>query len=274
MTTDALFDMRGKVVVLTGAGGVLVSAMAGALARRGAKIALFDLSQDAAYVVAARIRAEGGDAMAVCCNVLDKPGVDAAVRQVVDAWGRVDVLVNGAGGNHKDATTRPDLSFFDLPADAIKFVVDLNLLGTLFPSQSVGRVMMEHKAGVILNISSMNSFRPLTRIVGYSAAKAAINNLTQWMAVYMAQNCSPAIRVNAIAPGFFETTQNKFLLREEADGQLTARGRQIVEHTPMGRFGAPEDLLGTLIWLVSPASAFVTGVVIPVDGGFSAFSGV
>jgi NAD(P)-dependent dehydrogenase (short-subunit alcohol dehydrogenase family) len=166
------------------------------------------------------------------------------------------------------------MSFFDIPADALRFVIDLNLLGTVMPSQVFGKRMARKGEGVILNISSMNSFRPLTKIVGYSAAKAAINNFTQWLAVHLAQNASPRIRVNAIAPGFFETAQNKFLLREEKTGELTARGKQIVGHTPMGRFGEPEDLLGTLVWLVSPASAFVTGVVVPVDGGFSAFSGV
>jgi NAD(P)-dependent dehydrogenase (short-subunit alcohol dehydrogenase family) len=192
----------------------------------------------------------------------------------MESYGRVDILINGAGGNRKEASTSPEMSFFDMPADALKFVMDLNLLGTIFPTQIFGRIMARQKQGVILNISSMNSFRPLTKIIGYSAAKAAINNVTQWLAVHLAQNYSPGIRVNAIAPGFFETAQNKFLLRDEKTGELTARGQQIVGHTPMGRFGVPEDLMGTLIWLVSPASKFVTGIVVPVDGGFSAYSGV
>ena len=207
------------------------------------------------------------------CNVLDRESIEAACRQVEEALGPIDILVNGAGGNKKEATTSDDLSFFDIPADALRFVIDLNLLGSVLPSQVFGRRMAERDEGVILNISSMNSFRPLTKIIGYSAAKAAINNFTQWLAVHMAQNYSKRVRVNAIAPGFFETAQNKFLLRED-DGNLTPRGRQIVDHTPMGRYGEPEDLIGTLLWLVSPASQFVSGIVVPVDGGFSAFSGV
>ena len=207
-------------------------------------------------------------------SVLDRKSLGDALSCVMESYGRVDILINGAGGNRKEASTSPELSFFDMPADALKFVMDLNLLGTIFPTQIFGRIMARQKRGVILNISSMNSFRPLTKIIGYSAAKAAINNVTQWLAVHLAQNYSPEIRVNAIAPGFFETAQNKFLLRDEKTGELTARGQQIVGHTPMGRFGVPADLMGTLIWLVSPASAFVTGIVVPVDGGFSAFSGV
>jgi NAD(P)-dependent dehydrogenase (short-subunit alcohol dehydrogenase family) len=186
----------------------------------------------------------------------------------------VDILVNGAGGNKKQATTSPDLSFFDLPPDAIRWVFDLNFLGTLLPSQVFGQPMAEQGAGCILNVSSMNAFRPLTRIPAYSAAKAAVSNFTQWLAVHMAQEYSSRIRVNAIAPGFFLTEQNRFLLTEETTGNLTPRGRTIIEHTPMGRFGAPEDLVGTVVWLLSPAAAFVTGVVVPVDGGFSANSGV
>jgi NAD(P)-dependent dehydrogenase (short-subunit alcohol dehydrogenase family) len=273
-STDDLFSVAGKVAVLTGAGGVLVGRMALELSRRGAEVVVVDRVVEAANRVVSEIRAGGGEAMAVIADVLDRSSLMDAHGCVQETFGRLDILVNGAGGNRKEATTSPDLSFFDIPLDALRFVLDLNLLGTILPCQVFGRLMAEQKSGVIVNISSMNSFRPLTRIVGYSAAKAAINNFTQWLAVHMAQNYSPHIRVNAIAPGFFETNQNRYLLRDEATGQLTSRGAQIISHTPMGRFGQPEDLIGTLLWLVSPASEFVTGVVVPVDGGFSAYSGV
>ncbi len=271
---DELFDVEGKVAVLTGAGGVLVGAMARELARRGARVVVMDRVAEAAHLACEAIRKEGGEAEPVICDVLVHQSLEEAVGCTVQTFGRVDILVNGAGGNKREASTSPDLSFFDLPADALSFVLELNLMGTILPSQVFGRVMAGQKSGVIVNISSMNSFRPLTKIVGYSAAKAAINNFTQWLAVHMAQNHSPNIRVNAIAPGFFETTQNKFLLRDENTGELSARGHQIISHTPMGRFGVPADLMGALLWLVSPASSFVTGIVVPVDGGFSAFSGV
>jgi NAD(P)-dependent dehydrogenase (short-subunit alcohol dehydrogenase family) len=270
---DPLFDLNGQVVAITGAGGVICGAMARELGARGAKIALLDLSQEAAEAVASEIRADGGEAIAVKCNVLDPEAVKAAHQKTIETFGRVDILINGAGGNKKEATTGPDMSFFDIPADALRFVVDLNLLGSVLPSQVFGKGMADRKSGVILNVSSMNSFRPLTKIVGYSVAKAAINNFTQWLAVHIAQNYSHDIRVNAIAPGFFETAQNKFLLRTDS-GDLTPRGQQIVDHTPLGRFGEPSDLMGTLIWLLSPGAKFVTGIVVPIDGGFSAYSGV
>jgi NAD(P)-dependent dehydrogenase (short-subunit alcohol dehydrogenase family) len=186
----------------------------------------------------------------------------------------VDTLINAAGGNNPRATTGPDLPFFDLPPDALRFVFDLNVVGTILPSQVFGRQMAQDGKGVILNISSMNALRPLTRIPAYSAAKAGVSNFTRWLSVHMAQEYSPRIRVNAIAPGFFLTAQNRFLLNDEQTGELTERGRTIIAHTPMDRFGDPADLLGTVIWLISPASSFVTGIVVPVDGGFSAFSGV
>jgi NAD(P)-dependent dehydrogenase (short-subunit alcohol dehydrogenase family) len=197
-----------------------------------------------------------------------------ANKRIQTELGRVDILVNAAGGNHPLATTSADVSFFDLPVDALRGVSDLNLLGTILSCQVFGRDMAERGEGVILNISSMNAFRPLTRIPAYSAAKAAVTNFTQWLAVHMAQNYSPRIRVNAIAPGFFLTEQNRFLLTDQDSGELTARGKAILDHTPMHRFGTPEDLLGAALWLISPASAFVTGIVMPIDGGFSAFSGV
>jgi len=193
---------------------------------------------------------------------------------VLDKFGRVDVLINGAGGNKKDATCSHPTTFFDLPDSAIRMVFDLNCLGTIIPCQIFGKHMAERGEGVIVNISSMNAFRPLTNIAAYSAAKAAISNFTQWLATYLAQRHSPKIRVNAIAPGFFLTEQNRFLLTDEKTGELTARGKTILDHTPMRRFGEPDDLLGTIAWLISDASRFVTGIVVPVDGGFSAFSGV
>ena len=271
---DKLFDLDGKVVALTGAGGVLIGAMAKELAQRGASVAIMDREVAAAHKVCEDIRAAGGMAEPIICDVLKKETLVEAAGCVVATFGKVDILINGAGGNNKNATTSPEMSFFDIPADALKFVMDLNLLGTIFPCQVFGKLMAQQKHGVIINVSSMNSFRPLTRIIGYSAAKAAINNVTQWLAVHMAQNYSPEIRVNAIAPGFFETLQNKFLLRDEKTGQLTARGNQIISHTPAGRFGTPEDLLGALVWLISPSASFVSGIVVPVDGGFSAYSGV
>jgi NAD(P)-dependent dehydrogenase (short-subunit alcohol dehydrogenase family) len=240
----------------------------------GARIAVLDLFPEAAQRVAGDITAAGGEALAMRCDVLDRASVEAAAQEVLEAFGRVDILVNGAGGNKREATTAPELSFFDLPADAVQWVFNLNFVGSLLPSQVFGRVMAEQGEGIILNTSSMNAFRPLTRIPAYSAAKAAVSNFTQWLAVHMAQEYSPRIRVNAIAPGFFLTEQNRFLLTDEVTGELTPRGRIIIDHTPMGRFGDAGDLLGTALWLLSPASAFVTGVVVPVDGGFSAFSGV
>jgi NAD(P)-dependent dehydrogenase (short-subunit alcohol dehydrogenase family) len=267
------FDLTGRTAVVTGGAGVLCSGMCRALAQAGAGVAVLDLAADPARALAGEIEKAGGRAIGVACNVLDRASVESAAREVVAAFGSVDILVNGAGGNQPQATTNPEQSFFDLPADAFRWVFDLNLLGAILPSQVFGKLMAERKEGVILNISSMNAFRPLTRIPAYSAAKAGVSNFTQWLAVHMAQEYSPNIRVNAIAPGFFVGEQNRRLLLNE-DGSLTPRGRTILDHTPQGRFGAPEDLIGTLLWLVSPAAAFVTGIVVPVDGGFSAFSGV
>ena len=207
-------------------------------------------------------------------DVLDAKELANSAAEVLNTFGHVDILINAAGGNHPSATTTADTKFFDLPTDALKFVFDLNLLGTILPCQTFGRIMAEQKKGVILNISSMNSYRPLTRIPAYSAAKAGVSNFTQWLAVHMAQEYSPAIRVNAIAPGFLLGEQNRFLLTDEKTGALTPRGETILGHTPMHRFGNPEDLLGAVLWLLSPAAAFVTGIVIPIDGGFSAFGGV
>ncbi|MGA2322294.1 MAG: SDR family oxidoreductase [Sedimentisphaerales bacterium] len=270
----ALFDLTGKVAAVTGAGGVLCGQMAKALARAGAKVAVIDLSLDAAKKVADEIKEQGRTAIAIKCNVLNKKQLEAARKKIAGKLGRVDILINGAGGNKKDATTSDSMAFFDLPAEAIRGVFDLNFLGTLLPSQVFGKEMAKNGSGVILNISSMNAMRPLTKICGYSAAKAAVSNFTQWLAVHINQNYSKDIRVNAIAPGFFLTEQNRFLLTDEKTGKLTPRGKTIIEHTPMARFGNPDDLTGTMLWLVSDAAKFVTGVVVPVDGGFSAFSGV
>lgn len=264
------FEITNKVAVVTGGAGVLCAAMCRALAEAGAKVAVLDLRLEPAAALSAEI---GNGAIGVACDVLDKASVEVAAQKVVETLGRVDILINGAGGNKPQATTNPEQSFFDLPADAIRWVFDLNLMGTILPSQVFGKIMAAQKSGVIINISSMNAFRPLTRIAAYSAAKAGVSNFTQWLSVHMAQEYSPEIRVNAIAPGFFVGEQNRRLLLNE-NGSLTPRGQQIMSHTPMARFGVPDDLLGTLLWLVSPASAFVTGIVVPVDGGFSAFSGV
>jgi NAD(P)-dependent dehydrogenase (short-subunit alcohol dehydrogenase family) len=269
-----MFDLQNKVAVITGGGGVLCSTMGKALAQTGAKIAVLDIFIEAAQKVADEIQAVGGEALAVKCDVLSKESIEAAAQAVLDRFGSVDILVNGAGGNKKEATTSPDLSFFDLPPDAIQWVFNLNFLGTLLPSQVFGKLMNDRGEGVILNVSSMSAFQPLTRIPGYSGAKAAVSNFTQWLAVHLAQEYSSQIRVNAVAPGFFLTEQNRFLLTEVETGELTPRGQTIIDHTPQGRFGDPEDLLGAMFWLLSPASQFVTGIVVPVDGGFSAFSGV
>lgn len=271
---ESMFGLSGKVAAVTGGGGVLCGAMSRALARAGAQVGVLDLSFEGAQGVVRDIREAGGDAIAIPCDVLDKGSVEHAASKLLEAYGRVDILINGAGGNKKAATTAPEMPFFDLPADALRWVVDLNLVGTLQPCQVFGRLMAEQGEGVILNISSMSALCPLTRVPAYSAAKAAVSNLTQWLAVHMAQQYSPDIRVNAVAPGFFLTEQNRFLLTDEETGELTDRGRTIIDHTPMGRFGSPDDLLGTVFWLLSPASAFVSGIVVPVDGGFSAFSGV
>lgn len=264
----------GSVAVVTGGGGVLCRTMCLALAHLGVKVAVLDLSADAAQSVAGQIEASGGEAMAIAADVLDRGSLEAACQNVLARYTRVDILINGAGGNKKQATTSPEQSFFDLPPEAVRWVFDLNCLGTIVPCQVFGKQMVEQAEGVILNISSMNAFRPLTRVPAYSAAKAAVSNFTQWLAVHMAQEYSPHIRVNAIAPGFFLTEQNRALLTNVATGELTPRGQAILTHTPMKRFGSPVDLVGTVLWLISPASSFVTGVVVPVDGGFAAYSGV
>ncbi len=268
------FKVNGLSIVITGGAGVLCSQMVKRFVELGAHVAVLDLDFQSAKGLVDDVEGNSGTAIAIQVDVLDKKSIQTAAKQVINTYRRIDVLINGAGGNNSKATTGENNSFFDLPVDAIRFVTDLNLLGTILPTQVFGKHIAERGEGVILNVSSMNALRPLTRIPAYSAAKAAVSNFTQWLAVHMAQEYSPNIRVNAIAPGFLLTDQNRFLLTDETSGELTARGKSILDHTPMNRFGDPEDLLGVVQWLISPASKFVTGTVIPIDGGFSAFSGV
>jgi NAD(P)-dependent dehydrogenase (short-subunit alcohol dehydrogenase family) len=269
-----LYDFSDRTVAITGGAGILGGEMACALVGCCANVVILDRDPSLADRLIQRLEGGPGRAAILYADVLARDTLIEADRTIREEFGGVDMLINAAGGNSPRATTSAELTFFDLPEDALRFVFDLNIVGIVLPSQVFGRTLAERGEGVILNISSMNAFRPLTRIPAYSAAKAGVSNFTQWLAVHMAQEYSPRIRVNAIAPGFFLTAQNRFLLTDEPTGALTPRGRTIIDHTPMGRFGDPEDLLGTMLWLLSPASAFVTGVVIPVDGGFSAFSGV
>lgn len=267
------YDLTGKTAVITGGTGVLGGEMACALVGCGANVAVLDRNPNIPNELRTPLDAGPGAYMVAYADVLDRATLVEAARQILAAYGRVDMLINAAGGNHPQATTGPDASFFDLPPEALRFVFDLNLMGTILPSQVFGREMARGGSGVILNMSSMAALTPLTKIVGYSAAKAGVSNFTQWLAVYMARTVGPHIRVNALAPGFFVGRQNRALLLNE-DGSLTPRGQSIIDHTPMGRFGEPEELVGTALWLLSDASAFVTGIVVPVDGGFSAYSGV
>lgn len=270
MPTNA-FNLENKIIAITGGAGVLGAALATGYAKAGARILILDLDIERAKSLAKEL---GPQHLAARIDVLDPESIQSALDFCIAEMGSLDVLVNGAGGNHPKATTGPDMSFFNIPKESLEFVSGLNLSGTILPSQVFGRYLADKKSGCILNISSMNAFTPLTRIPAYSAAKAAVSNFTQWLAVHMAQEYSPNIRVNAVAPGFFLTAQNRFLLTDKENGELTQRGQQIIDHTPQGRFGDPEDLVGTATWLVSDAAKFVTGIVVPVDGGFSAYSGV
>ena len=276
-------DLKNKVCVITGGGGVIGTSLATGLASVGAKIVILDLYQDRADNIASNIaKASGVEAIGVESNVLNKELLLKAREDILDKFGQIDILINGAGGNSPKATTELefiddsvmgelDKTFFGLEEEAFKNVFDLNFMGTLLPSMVFAREMVERKSGVILNISSMNSFRPLTKIPAYSAAKASINNFTEWLSVHFAK---AGVRVNGIAPGFFITNQNRFLLIEENTGELTPRGKKIISGTPMGKFGEPDDLIGTVLYLLSDLSNFVTGVTIPIDGGFNAYSGV
>jgi NAD(P)-dependent dehydrogenase (short-subunit alcohol dehydrogenase family) len=270
-----LYNFKDRTIAITGGAGVLGGEMACALVGCGANVVILDRDMALAEKLLHRFEPTAcGRAIVVYGDVLKRDTLEQARAVIMHEFGRLDGLINAAGGNRPDATTSPDRSFFDLPEEALRFVFDLNLMGTILPSQILGQLMAQRGEGVILNVSSMNAFRPLTRIAAYSAAKAGVSNFTQWLAVHMAQEYSPRIRVNAIAPGFFLTEQNRFLLTDAQTGELTPRGKSIISHTPMNRFGTPEDLLGAVLWLLSSASAFVSGVVIPIDGGFSAFSGV
>lgn len=271
-----LFSLKGKKAVLLGGGGILGAAMAKGLVDAGADAVICDLDPERAQAVADSIKRSGSIVKAYKVDAMDPESIKSAAASIFADFGRVDILVNAVGGNMKAATTSDDVSFFDLDGDVLDRVVKLNLMGgAVLPSQVFGREMVKNEnGGVIINISSMNAFRPLTRIPGYSAAKAAVSNFTQWLSTDLARKYGDKIRVNAIAPGFFLTEQNRYLLTNPETGEFTQRGRTIIDHTPMGRLGKPEDLIGTLIWLCSDASRFVTGIVVPIDGGFSAFSGV
>lgn len=266
-------DLKGQVAIVTGGAGVLGSAMAQGLAKAGVKVAI--LSRTAAKVeqVVANIEAAGGTALALTADVLARDQLTQAREKLLAKWGRLDILVNAAGGNMKGATIMPDQDFFELSVPDFQRVTDLNLKGTVLPTLVFGEALAKNGKGSIVNISSMAAQRVITRVVGYSASKAAIDNFTRWMAVEMALKFGEGIRVNAIAPGFFIGEQNRRLLLKE-DDSLTTRGQMIVDHTPMKRFGEPEELCGTLNWLCSEGAKFITGIVVPVDGGFSAFSGI
>ena len=267
-----LFSLERQIAV-TGGTGVLGGAMGRGLARAGAKVGVLGRRRERAEAAVRAIEKDGAAALALPADVLDRGEVEAAREAVMERWGRLDVLVNAAGGNMPSATLEPEQSFFDLPVEGMEPVIALNLEGTLLPSQVFGEVMARAGQGRVVNISSMAAQRAMTRVVGYGVAKAGVENATRWLAVELARSFGERLRVNAIAPGFFVGEQNRALLLNE-DGSLTARGQTIIDHTPAGRFGEPEDLIGTLIWLCGPGASFVNGIVVPVDGGFSAFSGV
>lgn len=270
----SMYDFTGQTVVVTGGTGILGAEVVRALAECGATLAILVRNEERGKSLLKKLGKRSSQATLFIADVLDGASLQSACDQIVARFKKIDCLVNAAGGNRPKATTSPDLSFFNLSEEAIREVFDLNILGTILPCQAFGKVMADQKYGTILNFSSMSAIRPLTRIPAYSAAKAGVNSFTEWLAVHMAQEYSSRIRVNAIAPGFFLTEQNRFLLLDRETGEPTARGKSIVTHTPMNRFGTPEDLLGTILWLLSPASSFVTGTVVAVDGGFAAFSGV
>jgi NAD(P)-dependent dehydrogenase (short-subunit alcohol dehydrogenase family) len=268
------YALEGKVAVVTGGGGAICGEIAANLAAEGAKVAVCDLSLVNAQRKADGIVAAGGVAMAVVCDVTSKESVTAAIESVVARFGTVDILVNGAGGSRKECTTSAELEFFDITPDALSSTVALNYMGTVIPSQIAGRIFAQKKSGVVLNIASIAGISPLTRAVGYSNGKSAVISFTQWLAVHMAQNYASTIRVNAIAPGFMLTDQNRFLLIDEKTGEPTERAKQILANVPMARYGMPDEIVGAALWLLSDAASFVTGAVVPVDGGYSAFSGV
>jgi len=268
------YDFTGKTFAVTGGAGVLGSEVVVALAGQGANVMILDLRLSGVAAIQERLGARAEQVATWETDVLGRESLETAREAIRRRFGPLYGLVNAAGGNSPQATVSPERSFFDIPEEGLRFVLDLNILGTFLPCQVLGQELAATGEGVILNYSSMNAYRPLTNIAAYSAAKAAISNFTAWLAVYMAQNYSGKIRVNAIAPGFFLGEQNRFLLLDRDTGQWTPRGQRILDHTPMGRLGRPEDLLGCVLWLLSPAAAFVTGITVPVDGGFSAYAGV
>lgn len=270
---NSLFSLEKKVAVVTGGTGVLGSSMVKALASAGAKVAIVGRRKDVADDLAKEIRKSGGEAIGVSADVLNAEQLRNAKNSIIDQFGTINILVNGAGGNMPGATIPPDKTFLDLKIEDFQKVVDLNLTGSVLPSQILAEPIMHAKSGVIINISSMAAYLPITRVVGYSAAKAAISNFTQWMAIEMAKKFGEGIRVNAIAPGFFLTEQNRTLLTT-SDGGLTDRGKSVLNQTPFGRFGQPDELASTLIWLCADGAKFVSGVVVAVDGGFSSYAGV
>ena len=267
-----IFNVQGKTAVITGAGGVICGTMARDMAKAGMNVALLNRTLEKAQRIAQEITDGGGEAIAVQADVLDKETLETAREQVTERFGRVDVLVNGAGGNRKDASTSSEMSFFDIPFSALQDVFDLNVLGAILTTQIFGRDIVASN-GSVINIASMASILPLSNTIAYSGAKAAAANFTQWMAVHFNQNYSRTIRVNAIAPGFLLTSQNRYLLQQES-GEPTERGRKVLDKTPMGRYGTPEEMAGAAIWLCSDAASFVNGAIIPIDGGFSAYWGV
>ena len=271
LTMKNLFCIKNKVIVLTGGSGILGSSMARHLAEEGAKVVILDRNEEAGNQLVNDIKAKGFEALFLYTDVLNKEALVKNREDILAAYGAIDVLINAAGGNMPGATIAPDKTIFDLEIDAFRKVVDLNLFGTVLPTMVFGEVMAKQKSGSIINISSESALRPLTRVVGYGSAKAAVTNFTKYMAGEMGQKFGGNIRVNAMAPGFFITEQNRTLLTNP-DGSYTDRANTILAHTPFGRFGEPEELLGTLQWLASEASGFVTGTVIPIDGGFDAFS--
>ena len=267
------FDVAGKIAVITGAGGIICGVMAREMAAKGMKVALLDLFEDKAQAIADEINAAGGTAIACKANVLDRESLEEAKKYVLEKFGTIDVLINGAGGNKKGATTSAEQDFFHIGVDDLRCVFDLNVMGAVLTTQVFGEVLAEKKDGNVINIASMASMIPLTNTIAYSGAKAAVANFTQWMAVHFNQNYSTNIRVNAIAPGFLLTTQNQFLMQKE-DGSPTERGQKVLNKTPMARYGEPQEMAGPVIWLCSEAASFVNGAVIPIDGGFSAYWGV
>ncbi len=272
--TSSLFDLTNKTAILTGGSGVLGRAMAKGLLEAGATVCLIGRDLEKAQRVASSLSPDPARTLGLAADVNSRESLEAAAEAFSKRWNHIDILVNAAGGNRPGAITNPNQTFFDLDANELRLVMDTNLLGTFLPSQIFGKAMRDAGSGSIINISSMAAQRPLTRVSAYAAAKAGIDNFTRWLAVYMAREVSPQVRVNAIAPGFFLGEQNRAMLMDVSTNKPTPRGQLVLDHTPMARFGDPPDLVGTLVWLSSPAAVFVTGIVVPVDGGFSAFGGV